>query len=240
MQNTEEIDKISQETKSVIDNGIHVMDELNHSSEDTTHNLTTIMEDIKALEQRITNITSIVGVITEIAEQTNLLSLNASIEAARAGEAGRGFAVVAAEVKTLADQSAKAADRIRDIVDEVQQQSHQTLEHGEETDAILQSQEQAVERAVKAFNNIDEYVNRLNLALADIIEQTKSIEVAKNHTLEAVEGISAVIEENSASTQAMGESIHGQEEQVEKMSGYTNELKEVSESLRQEIHKFSI
>ena len=93
---------------------------------------------------------------------------------------------------------------------------------------------------MKAFNNIDEYVNRLNLALADIIEQTKSIEVAKNHTLEAVEGISAVIEENSASTQAMGESIHGQEEQVEKMSGYTNELKEVSESLRQEIHKFSI
>ena len=240
VKNTDEIDVISKETKTVIDNGIHVMDELSHSSEDTTHNLTTIMEDIKALEQRISNITSIVGVITEIAEQTNLLSLNASIEAARAGEAGRGFAVVAAEVKTLADQSAQAADRIRGIVDEVQQQSHQTLEHGEETDAILQLQEQTVGRAVEAFNNIDEYVNRLNKALSDIIEETKSIEVAKNSTLEAVEGISAVIEENSASTQAMGESIHGQEEQVEKMSGYTNELKEVSESLRQEIHKFSI
>ena len=240
VENTKEIDKISQETKNVIDNGIHVMDELNHSSEDTTHNLTTIMEDIRTLEQRISNITSIVGVITEIADQTNLLSLNASIEAARAGEAGRGFAVVAAEVKTLADQSAQAAERIRDIVDEVQKQSHQTLEHGEETDEILQSQEKAVERAVKAFNNIDEYVNRLNQALADITVQTQAIEVAKNQTLEAVEGISAVIEENSASTQAMGESIHGQEEQVEKMSGYTNDLKDVSESLRQEIHKFSI
>ena len=93
---------------------------------------------------------------------------------------------------------------------------------------------------MKAFNNIDEYVNRLNQALADITVQTQAIEVAKNQTLEAVEGISAVIEENSASTQAMGESIHGQEEQVEKMSGYTNDLKDVSESLRQEIHKFSI
>ena len=99
----------------------------------------------------------------------------------------------------MADQSAQAADRIRGIVDEVQQQSHQTLEHGEETDAILQLQEQTVERAVEAFNNIDEYVNRLNKALSDIIEETKSIEVAKNSTLEAVEGISAVIEENSAS-----------------------------------------
>lgn len=240
VENTEEIDKISQETKQVIDRGIHVMNELNHSSEDTTHNLTTIMEDIRTLGQRIANITNIVGVITEIADQTNLLSLNASIEAARAGEAGRGFAVVAAEVKNLAEQSAKAAESIREIVDEVQVQSHKTIQHGEETDEILKSQEIAVERAVKAFNNIDEYVNRLNKELADITLQTKAIEIAKNQTLEAVEGISAVIEENSASTQAMGESIHGQKEQVEKMSGYTNELKDVSESLRQEIHKFTI
>ncbi|MCJ2062528.1 methyl-accepting chemotaxis protein [Methylobacterium sp. J-088] len=84
----------------------------------TTANETNTL--VMGLAEGAERIGAVIGLISGIAAQTNLLALNATIEAARAGEAGRGFAVVAAEVKELANQTAKATETISGQVNAIQ------------------------------------------------------------------------------------------------------------------------
>ena len=73
---------------------------------------TAALSTVEGLELSANQIQHAVLLIKNVASQTRLLALNATIEAARAGEFGRGFAVVAAEVKSLADESARSSDDI--------------------------------------------------------------------------------------------------------------------------------
>src|SRR5271165_253214 len=96
--------------------------------EQLASHIATAGEAMTRLERENAQINAIVDLIRDIADQTNLLALNANIEAARAGDAGRGFAVVAAEVKSLANQTAKATEEIASHIGSIQESTSDAVD----------------------------------------------------------------------------------------------------------------
>lgn len=94
------------------------------SMENTMHQMmeasSAIAAKLEILNEKASNINTVVTTITKVADQTNLLSLNAAIEAEKAGEYGLGFSVVATEIRRLADQTAVATWDIEQMVKEMQ------------------------------------------------------------------------------------------------------------------------
>lgn len=102
-----------------LETSVHAIAE---STQDAAAFSSQVAQATRTLHQRSSDIGEIMGIIRRVANQTRLLSLNASVEAARAGDHGLGFAVVAGEIKTLADQTMTAAQRVEDILSTIQGQ----------------------------------------------------------------------------------------------------------------------
>jgi methyl-accepting chemotaxis protein len=79
-------------------------------------------KNVLELEERTRRIDKIVDAIVMVTVQTKMLAVNGNVEAARAGEYGRGFSVVAGDIRSLANESSENADRIKDLVKNIQTQ----------------------------------------------------------------------------------------------------------------------
>jgi methyl-accepting chemotaxis protein len=163
-------------------------------------------EAIRALAGKSDEIGGIVATITGISQQTNLLALNAAIEAARAGESGRGFAVVAEEVRKLAEESARAAAAIGDLIAEVQSETQRAVEVVEAGAQRSDEGAAVVEQARTAFERIAEAVNDMSTRIAEIAHATTEVASVAEESSASAEEVSASTQQTSASTQQIAAS----------------------------------
>lgn len=176
---------------------------------DVTSETVVVASDVNAAIASLTDVTEQIGgfteVIRQIATKTNLLALNATIEAVRAGEAGRGFAVVAQEVKTLAQQSATATERIAAGIAQIQAVTERcvrsvgAINHSiDQLASITQMTASAVEEQIAVTSAIAQGTEDASRRTAEVVENVRSTGVRTDETAAAAAGIRMLSEKLSS------------------------------------------
>jgi len=156
---------------------------------------------VASLQQAASKIGQVVDLINDIAGQTNLLALNATIEAARAGDAGKGFAVVAGEVKSLANQTARATEEISAQIGAVQLATKEAVS------------------TIQQIAQIIDVLEEVNTAIASAVEEQGAAtqEIARN------------VQSVAIGAQNVASNISGTAQTVEEISGLTTRLTTLSD-----------
>ncbi|MGY6569842.1 MAG: methyl-accepting chemotaxis protein [Salinarimonas sp.] len=177
--------------------------EISREAQDRANGTVTQVRTMADTAQRIGDI---VALIEQIADQTNLLALNATIEAARAGEAGKGFAVVAAEVKNLADQTAKATTEISGQIADIQ--------------AATAGSAESITGVAETISNLAGIASAIAAAVEEQGSATQ--EIARN------------VQQASAGTHEVSQSIDGVRDSAERSSDAANRVQSSAERLARE------
>lgn len=172
---------------------------------------------VQGLADSAQRVSEVVTLINSIAAQTNLLALNATIEAARAGEAGKGFAVVATEVKSLANQTARATEEISGHIAAMQGATGRTVD------------------AIKHIGTTIGQMNEIATNIASAVEEQAAAtrEIANNVQLAAggTNAVSANIAQVNTAADETGTAATA-------VQTSANELNQRTTTLRGDIERF--
>lgn len=226
--------------RSAGEKAMGILAELNKINQKTKEAIEEIYEQTNTTNVSALKIKEATDMITDIAEETNLLSLNASIEAARAGEQGRGFAVVAAQIQKLSEQSNESARQIAEIINLLITDSERTVETMEEVKEVISKQNEYVTSTESAFKDVKVGIDKSIESVRVISGKTRELNESRIKVVDIVQDLTAIAEENAASTQETSASAAEVGAIMGNISENAKHLNQIADELNSNIEHFII
>lgn len=217
-QSTQQMEIALAEAKQAVhlaDNGTQVVNETLSSLDTLQTHIGAIAQQIHALSEQVRQIGSISGLVSNLANQTNMLALNAAVEATRAGEHGRGFTVVASEIRKLADQSRSSAQKIANLVADIQGAVQATVPVMTEGNHQVSKGINLAHATVQTFEEVTQAINTITLNSQQISLTAKQQVVAIEQVVKAMNELNqdalrttSMISQTRAATHQMKEAAN--------------------------------
>ena len=196
----ESMAEAARQSQEATQQGIGLANQVSASMKEMKQKVGSVAEQILRLSEQAGQIGGIAKVVGELAGETNMLALNAAVEAARAGEHGRGFAVVAAEVRKLADQSKKSAERTNALVVEIQKATNSAVMVTEESTRTAEEVTAIIDKTITAFGSISTTVGSVAVGAQQVLLNSKQQAAALGQVTEAMKSLAAGSTQMAAGT----------------------------------------
>ncbi len=222
---------VAKESVNTVEKGEKISREVSESINTTREGFEIVKKQVSILSQNILHLAEggkmvgeIIELVNDIADQTNLLAVNASIEATRAGEQGKSFVIVAQEMKSLANQSRQATEKIKNILSDTQNSVNSSVMAAEKAEKTIYEQTEKAENQILILKDISQVMKEMQDVIKQVELTMNEQNIGMNEITDAMKNIKIASQQNS--------------EVAGKVKGATEKLKEMQRNFSNIIEQY--
>ncbi|WP_100330606.1 methyl-accepting chemotaxis protein [Bacillus xiapuensis] len=235
---TQHVAELSAGMKEQANTGADSVHELLKQMQSIQQSVDSANAGVHTLVESAAEIRQMSSLITDISEQTNLLALNAAIESARAGEHGKGFAVVAEEVRKLADETNRSAIHIKELVENIQHESSDTVRNICVVQTNVSSGIELTQKTVSNFTDILEAIDQVTSNIQETAATTQQITSGFEMLHQSIDEIAESSKKTTADIEHITAATQEQLAASEEVTASSASLSELADELQAIVTRF--